>query len=400
MKRSKRLLMILVSLMAMILVGCGSGSNVELKEFILNGDTVSIRMDANWVIEDLDTGIDFGAFTEDGSEGMIVIQYEKMLYANNIDSIDALKERTDDSFGISGTEKLDNPNIPDMKNVETYSCDVASNGEKGDGIILYGETDYAYYSIIYIAPRISAKKTEYFENVCETFKETAPEIDETASIETTDTILWFNATCAILTDLNGWNYTIFGGQPLSESVKSLRQDGLNSSWDVTDRATADETMDWLISEGHRASFAVDMQFIGESGIENVAEEERADFILDNFEVDEEEAQCYANGYEAYKQYGDDTIAAWDYSRAMWLYASYYLAGYYTLEEALDASLEMANDIQSSFDSWDSFMESYFIGYEYWAEESSDDRRAVYEDLKAASDSPFHVDWNLAFEKTW
>ena len=46
------------------------------------------------------------------------------------------------------------------------------------------------------------------------------------------------------------------------------------------------------------------------------------------------------------------------------------------------------------------MDSYFIGYEYWAEESSDERRAVYEDLKAASDSPFNVDWNLEFEKTW
>ncbi|MDE5908742.1 MAG: DUF1266 domain-containing protein [Lachnospiraceae bacterium] len=400
MKKSKKLLVILVLLMAIMLAGCGSGSNVELKEFMLDGDTVSICMDESWAIDDLDTGIDFGAFTSNGNEGIVVMQYEKALYGSNIADMSSLKSLTEESFGIQDPEKTDNPAIADLENVETYKCTLVSDGTKGSGMILYGETDYAYYSIIYIAPRISAKKTEYFKNVCETFKEIAPEVEAGASIETTDTILWFNATCAVLTDLNGWDCTIFGGQPASESVMALRQEGLDSSWDVTDRATADETMDWLLSEGHRASFVVDMQFFEESGIGDVAEEEWAKFIFDNFEVEEEEAQCYANGYGAYKQYGDDTIAAWDYSRAMWLYASYYLSGYYTKEEALDASLALAAQIQSSFDSWDSFMESYFIGYEYWAEELSDERRGVYEDLKSASDSPFNVDWNLAFEKTW
>lgn len=399
MKRSKRTLMILTFLMAIVLAGCGSAGNVELKEFSLDGDTVSISMDASWEVDDLDTGIDFGAFTSDGNEGIVVVQYEKALYGSNIQDMGNLKSLTEESFGIDDSEKTDNPAVSNLENVETYSCSVVSEGTKGDGMILYGETDYAYYSIIYIAPRISTKKEEYFKNVCETFKETAPEVEASASTEVTDTILWFNATCAVLTDLNGWDCAIFGGQSASESVMALRQEGLSNSWDVTDRATADETMDWLLSEGHRASFAVDMKYFEEYGIDDVAEDEWAEFILDNFEV-EEEAQCYANGYGAYKQYGDDTIAAWDYSRAMWLYASYYLAGYYTEEEALDASLALAAEIQSSFDSWDSFMESYFIGYEYWAEELSGERRGIYEDLKAASDSPFNVDWNLAFEKTW
>ena len=67
---------------------------------------------------------------------------------------------------------------------------------------------------------------------------------------------------------------------------------------------------------------------------------------------------------------------------------------------MDQSLETAVVIQNTFDSWDSFMESYFVGYEYWAEESSDDRRAVYEEIKAASDSPFQLDWGMTLEKTW
>lgn len=145
------------------------------------------------------------------------------------------------------------------------------------------------------------------------------------------------------------------------------QDLLSEWWDVTDRETAEETMDW---------------------------------ILENFEVSDEEAQNYADWFAFYEQYGSDAAAGWDYSRAMSLLGYYYLAGYYTEEEALDQSMETAVVIQSIFDSWDDFMESYFLGYEYWAEESSDERRALYEEIKAASDSPFQLDWEMTFEKTW
>lgn len=396
MKRSKYFLVALVSLMTMILAGCVSENNVEMKEFILYGDTVSISVNESWVTEELGMGYDVSVFTEDGKEGIVINQYEKVLCANSIYSMDTLKEKIEGSFGIYDLEEADNPNIPDAQNLETYRCVIPSNGVKGDGIISYFETDNAYYSIIYSALRINTEKEEYFKNVCETFKEIVPEI----SVQTTDTILWFNATCAILTELNGWDYTIFGGMPDYESTKSSMQENLNRLWDVIDRATAEATIDLLINEGDHVSFVIDMQHIKERGIESVPKEEWVNFILENFEVDEEKAQCYVNRYEIYKKYGDDAIVAWDYSRAMWLYGCYYIAGYYTLEEALDASLAMAEDIQNSFDSWDSFMESYFMGYEYWGDESSDERRVVYEELKAVSDSPFNVDWNLAFEKTW
>ena len=46
------------------------------------------------------------------------------------------------------------------------------------------------------------------------------------------------------------------------------------------------------------------------------------------------------------------------------------------------------------------MESYFVGYEYWAEEDSQERRALYEELKAAPDSPYRLDFHMALEKSW
>ena len=110
-------------------------------------------------------------------------------------------------------------------------------------------------------------------------------------------------------------------------------------------------------------------------------------------------KCFSR-FSLYERYGEDTAAAWDYSRTMWLLSYYYLAGYYTADESLDQSLALAGTVQTTFDSWDSFMESYFAGYEYWSEESSDERREVYENLKSSSDNPFVLDWNTPLEKTW
>lgn len=43
------------------------------------------------------------------------------------------------------------------------------------------------------------------------------------------------------------------------------------------------------------------------------------------------------------------------------------------------------------------MESYFRGYEYWAEESSDERRDIYEEIKADPNGPYSLDWNMTLE---
>ncbi len=161
---------------------------------------------------------------------------------------------------------------------------------------------------------------------------------------------------------------------------------LVSSWDVTDRASADETLDWILNEGHRENFIDNGKYLAdEVKLGDVAEDQRLDYVLENFDVTEEEAQSYLDQFAVYQEYGDTAITGWDYCRALNLMSFYYLAGYYTEEEALDKSLEIAR---------------YMRGYEYWAEESSADRQAVYEDLKTRSDNPYTVDYNTTLEKTW
>lgn len=56
---------------------------------------------------------------------------------------------------------------------------------------------------------------------------------------------------------------------------------------------------------------------------------------------------------------------------------------------------LADDLHRGY----GFMESYLAGYEYWSEESSGERREIYETLKSSSASPFAPDWNATLEKT-
>ena len=105
-------------------------------------------------------------------------------------------------------------------------------------------------------------------------------------------------------------------------------------------------------------------------------------------------------YKMYEEYGANAIDGWDYCRAMNLLSFYYLAGYYTEQEVLEQSLEIAKMIQPLYESWDELIASYLRGYEYWAEESSEERRAVYEELKEKEDSPYNIDFKMELVKTW
>lgn len=218
---------------------------------------------------------------------------------------------------------------------------------------------------------------------------------------TPDTIRWVNASYAILTDLNGNDYTKFGGMPITELNKQRSLATLELQWAVNDRESADSTLKWVLEEGHRTEFAASGKYLAEEiEMDVLGEEDYLPYILYISDLNEEEAQQIVNLYVMYKDYGEHAIDAWDYCRALSLLGFYYVAGYYTEEEALDKSLEIAKEFQPMYSSWDELVDSYLRGYEYWAEESSDERRAVYEDLKTREDNPFAVDYNVTLEKSW
>ena len=138
-----------------------------------------------------------------------------------------------------------------------------------------------------------------------------------------ETVQWINATCAVLTRHNGGNIRAFGGalklagtdakgEEQERATREKNRQLLKKSWNVTDRQSADQVLESLLESAR------------------------------------------------------EQHSAWDYSRAMSNLGFYYLADYYEETEALDLALEVAEEIQGEFGSWDEFMEGYLEGYEEWS----------------------------------
>ena len=216
---------------------------------------------------------------------------------------------------------------------------------------------------------------------------------------TPETILWINATHAVITNLNGWDYTLFGGMEATEANQEMMIPFLDEWWGVTDHDSAKENIDWLLTEGHRADFVEFMQILDEDGWADYSEEATA-AMLGAILEDEDAGQFLAHSYADYLTYGAGAIDGWDYARALSLLGWYYIAGFYTESEALDKALEIAQELQGKFSSWDELTESYMRGYEYWSEDSADPRREVYQELKELDDGPYQIPWDLTLEKSW
>lgn len=310
----------------------------------ITGDDSYSWMTAGWIM-----------LTGENNESLMVAQYAKDLFP--IQNLDDLKQMLSASFPadvITDVTAVDNPAVSDMEVWETDACKMTDdNGIPGELRILYGATEYAHYLILYAASEIDNDAAALFDRICVSFAETAPEAETAAKLS--DTVQWFNNTFALLTVQNGWDLSLYGGLPHDETGKSMAEYLLTNVWDITDRESAEETLDWLLEEGHRVS------------------------LQEEYDID---------------------AAGWDYSRAMMLLSYYDLTELYTEEEALNQSLEIAKTIQNSFDSWDDFMESYLIGYEYAMDADSTERLEIYEALKTSPENPFQLDWNTELKKEW
>ncbi len=388
----------------LMLQGCAGMQSPEkmlesMKEFSTEDGTASIYLNENWTVEDL--GVDYWlcAGNSLGNQVFIMMQSPKNGFDGFASNMEELKELFKESYSFLG-ESAEAPEIPLMTGVTAQQGQMNTDLGTIDGYAVFGETDYAYYALLFGADNMNDSFLASAKVSCSQFQENVPEEVDYTTAELTDTVRWFNASYAVLTDLNGWDYNRFGGLPANEESKAAVQQLLVEWWDVTDRASADETLDWILSEGHRVGFRDDIGILEDAGIGSVSAQDRISFLKSEFGLDEASAQFYADMYDMYLECGETAIDGWDYCRALNLLGYYYVAGYYTEKEALDTSLEIALAVQPEFTSWDELIESYMRGYVYWAEESADDRRAVYEELKTRSDNPYAVDYNTALEKTW
>ncbi|MDE7340463.1 MAG: DUF1266 domain-containing protein [Lachnospiraceae bacterium] len=249
-------------------------------------------------------------------------------------------------------------------------------------------------------------------NVAETTETAAPENADTIQekpdpvveiIEISDTIRWFNTANALQIYSDGGDYQLYGGFEPNKDNQLVAKYSLSAKYDITDRASGEAALDWLLSEGYRTNCAKDMNLFADAGMGKIDKDQRAAFLMDSFGLTEESAKDHVILYDLYLENGEKVFAGWDYSLALYMTANLYLAGYYTSEEALDTSLVIAETIQANFDSWDDYIESYFIGYVYyyWTQGYTNAGMTEdYEALQSAEDNPYSIDFNMKLEKSW
>lgn len=221
-----------------------------------------------------------------------------------------------------------------------------------------------------------------------------------------DTIKWFNATYAVLTEDNGGDLNAIGGFDKSFISKRLVRSLLVRWWGVSDRKTADETFNSMFSVGHRQRFSDYFNRQYEDGVFDIPLD-KLDAYLDESGFDKTDKSYFIAMMNIYKEKGESAIDAWDYCRFLQLLGFYYVAGYYSLQETLDKSLEIAPMIQQQYSSWAELLESYLNGYHFWQQDDSNDpnsltanRISLYNKLKESDHSPYTLDWNTKLEKTW
>lgn len=221
-----------------------------------------------------------------------------------------------------------------------------------------------------------------------------------------DTVLWFNATYAPLTYSNGGNWRLVGGMELSYYNERLNKVLLERDWEVDDRESALETLEWLREEGHRETFRNYQQELEEMELLDAD----AEVFLETITSSEMEGYLfrYVIVYSLYQSgLDEDAIAAWDLCRINQLCGDFYICGYLTYEEAMDISLENSLVLQKKYNSWDELVNSYMLGYQFWKSDpcTTEDsptleRYHYYEMLLGMLDGPYELDWNMELKKDW
>lgn len=139
----------------------------------------------------------------------------------------------------------------------------------------------------------------------------------------------------------------------SETLK----EGLATAWDISNSEEAAQTLEWLLTEGHREQY------------DPLLTELQAGKTFTEEEVGKSQA-CYESAQEVMmkklsfaKSDFDQvkTIAAWDFDRAVNIARWSYILGYITEEQAWTYIKRAADSARPLFNSWKDYFVSFAFG---------------------------------------
>ncbi len=222
-----------------------------------------------------------------------------------------------------------------------------------------------------------------------------------------DTIRWMCSAYAIYSAYNDKSLEVVGGLAGDdrEWYREEVKEALAGGWGIYDRKDVEDTLEDLLEEGHRKQYKEAVSELKKAEILELSSGEAMVEIAGYESLSEEEVCKYQTAYEAYQKYGENGIDGWDYCRALQILGDCYQAEYINLEECLDLSLPIAQELQKTYENWDGVAESYLYGYSFWKGERTDDydsqkRWEVYEELKNMESGPYTVPYDTKLENTW
>ena len=105
-------------------------------------------------------------------------------------------------------------------------------------------------------------------------------------------------------------------------------------------------------------------------------------------------------YDAYGHLDTRGVDAWDYVRIMRITGLCYQCGYISLEECLDQCLPIAQRLQKEYGSFEEIFESYIYGYQFWKNDSDDDRIYFYRRAAGEAVENIQSEYNTELVKDW
>lgn len=170
---------------------------------------------------------------------------------------------------------------------------------------------------------------------------------------------------------------------------------LESWWEVTDRKSTQEIVEWLLNEGHHAEADEALKLLHEKGLENMPddawedEESKTGDVCLIVESMLENAYCTAENIPR-------TAIAWDSVRTVNVGRWAYLCGYITENEMWKIMQQAVNVAEGYFTSWEDYGRSFVLGRGVWHGDP-DDSETAYEIvslLLEKEESPWkQIAWN-------
>jgi len=202
---------------------------------------------------------------------------------------------------------------------------------------------------------------------------------------------WALAASAILSTFNHERLDTLSTNDSALGVRNM----LQNWWSIGNRDEFLQALEWIDAGGHRQVFS-------ELGARtaDLSPEELSKAVSS---LNAEDANSVMVAHRYYKQYGAQSITAWDYARYINLCRWGVAAGYISEAEAWPRAMHAAAILQQTFTSWSEFGENYLVGREFWSlsQTRTDGQRmrAIYEKLVNDRGSPWNrIPWNLPLEQ--